>query len=619
MNSSESQHVQPAVTEMDVSVSDVYYSYMHLETDEVQALKGVSLSLAKGCHVALLGRNGSGKSTLAKLINVLELPGRGTVRVLGRLTSDEQSFWYIRSRCGMVFQNPDNQIVGASVEEDVAFGPENLGIPSPEIRERVDAALQYVGLEKMALWAPGNLSGGQKQKLAISGILAMMPQILILDESTAMLDPLSRNDFLALVERLRREKNITVLHITHDMAEAYYADYVYVLEKGRVALEGKPGEVFFQADKIDMLGLGLPVFVGLVREVASQLNIPVQKKWLSTKESSLRGIRELLKAGISREMIPLSQATPDAPDREADPENVLQVSGLTYSYDSLGGKALENISFSVRKGEIFAVIGHSGSGKTTLISHLNGLIRPQEGEVLLYGDNPDTVYNTRNNKDVKQIRKRVGLLFQYPEYQLFEETVRKDIAFGPTKMGHDKNAVEKLVLEAISLVGLDESFLDRSPFELSGGQKRRVAFAGVIAMDPDILVLDEPAAGLDPTGRQEVFRYILALKEMGKTILLVSHDMDEAARYADRILVLSHGRVSCISSPGELFLSKESIREHGLDLPELVSCLQEFSAEYPDLNASVFDVKKAAAELIRAAACKQSSMIAKREGGPPDA
>lgn len=595
MKQDESRITEQNIPEPVIRVRDVHYSYSHPDTVAVEALSGVSISVERGKHIALLGRNGSGKSTLAKLINVLETPSSGTVAVFGKATDDDANFWFVRSHCGMVFQNPDNQIVGTSVEEDVAFGPENLGIPTGEIRERVDAALKYVGLEDFALRTPSSLSGGQKQKLAIAGILSMMPEVLILDESTAMLDPVSRNEFLHLIKRLQKEKGITVLHITHDMSEAYLADYIYVLEKGKIALEGVPGDIFFQADRVRNLGLDVPVFAGLLFELCARIRIAPRKEWFSSRMSAISAIQTLLPA---RSGTPVEDAANLV--ECSDDKTVLRVSGLSYSYESNGLKALEDISFSVQKGEIFAIIGHSGSGKTTLISHLNGLIRPQTGEVLFYDTQTGVTLDTKKNSDVRKIRRRVGLLFQYPEYQLFEETVRKDISFGPLKMGMDKEDVEERVLEAIKRVGLDESILERSPFELSGGQKRRVAFAGIIAMDPDILVLDEPAAGLDPTGRLEVFNYILELRNCGKTIILVSHNMDEAARYADRLLVLSKGRITRISTPGKLFEQEGAIHEYGLELPELVSCLQELKAGIPDLRVSVFDTGDAAEELIRA-------------------
>lgn len=612
-----SQETEKAIrsTEPDEAVRgvDIRFSYSQQEASPVQALTGISLSVNVGEYVVLIGRNGSGKSTLAKLVNVLEVPDSGILCVLGLDTRSEDNFWSIRSRCGMVFQNPDNQIVGTSVEEDVAFGPENLGIPTPEIRKRVDEALEYVGLGDLADRMPSSLSGGQKQKLAIAGVLAMMPRVLILDESTAMLDPLSRNEFLDLVERLRVDKGITVIHITHDMSEACRADRVLVLDKGCIVMEGNPRDVFFQAERMSELGLDVPVFAGVVLELCRRLGVKPRKEYLESMPKAQNAVRSLLSrrrtAALKRDASFSSNGsqTADPPKKSVETfstdadRTVLRVSGLSYSYELREGMTLDKISFAVKRGEVFSVIGHSGSGKTTLISHLNGLIRPQEGEIELIDSKNDRILNTKKNTDVKEIRKKVGLLFQYPEYQLFEETVRKDILFGPLKMGLDKETAERNMLDSIRLVGLDESCLERSPFELSGGQKRRVAFAGIIAMDPEILVLDEPAAGLDPAGRREVFRYIRELRDRGKTIILISHNMDEAARISDRLLVLSKGRAICEASPGELFSSREKVQDLGLELPELVMFLRALTPDYPELKVSVFDVDSAVTELIRAA------------------
>ena len=584
----------------DVSLEEVGFSYVHQETGSITALSNVSLKIERGTHAALLGRNGSGKSTMAKLIDVLEIPQSGAVFVLGRNTADDSAFWHIRRSCGMVFQNPDNQIVGTTVEEDVAFGPENLGVPTAEIRIRVDEALRYVGLSDLALRQPSQLSGGQKQKLAIAGILAMQPQILLLDESTSMLDPVSRDEFLSVVERLVKEKHMTVLHITHDMSEACLADRVFVLDHGKLAMSGTPGEIFSQVNKVRELGLDVPVFAELAFEVSSRLGLTIDRKTLFSRTSALAGIRNMLgivSSGTYLGSIP--QSCPVSIPHQG--RTVLEVAHLSHSYDKKSAPSLHDVSFSVKEGEIFAIIGHSGSGKTTLISHLNGLLRPKEGEITVFPNADSIPLNTRKNADVRQIRRTVGLLFQYPEYQLFEETVEKDIAFGPSKMGLSADEIKTRVHDALLLVGLNETFLKRSPFELSGGQKRRVAFAGVLAMDPDILVLDEPAAGLDPTGRREILSYAETLKKRGKTIILVSHNMDEAARYADRILVLKNGEVRAIMTPQELFTDTHKVHELGLSAPETISCLTELKKDYPSVNTCFFRVDEAADELIRAA------------------
>jgi len=269
------------------SINHVSFMYQQHGHDPIQALSHVSLDFKKGSHTAILGRNGSGKSTLARLINALELPSEGTIIVSGHTTQDEQNIWEVRRLCGMVFQNPDNQIVGTTVEEDVAFGPENLGFPQPEIRLAVDKALARVNMLAMAERPPHLLSGGQKQKLAIAGILAMQPSCLILDEATSMLDPATRADFMALVAELIQEQDLTVINITHHMEEALLADRVVIMNEGHVVLSGSPAEVFDRVQLVKSQGLDVPVhgeILNRIAELTSQKLKPFEStEWESAK------------------------------------------------------------------------------------------------------------------------------------------------------------------------------------------------------------------------------------------------------------------------------------------------------------------------------------------------
>lgn len=252
-----------------ISVRDLVYYYPSYEDEEINTvIDGLNLDIGRGEFVAILGHNGSGKSTLAKLLNAQMLPREGSIEILGYDTRDQDKIWDIRSNCGIVFQNPDNQMVASIVEEEVAFGPENLGIPNPELRNRVDKALKSVGMYEYKRRQPQHLSGGQKQRIAIAGVLAMEPECLIMDEPTAMLDPIGRQEIMDTIQYLNREEGKTIVLITHFMEEAVLADRVIVMSRGKIAVEGKAKQVFSQVDKMKDLELGVPQ----VTQLAHRLN-----------------------------------------------------------------------------------------------------------------------------------------------------------------------------------------------------------------------------------------------------------------------------------------------------------------------------------------------------------
>ena len=548
-----------------IEIKDVSFSYDIVEESESKAprkaLDGINVTIEKGSYTAILGSNGSGKSTLAKIIDILEVPDSGKVVIFGKDAGDDELFWQIREHCCCVFQNPDNQIVGTMIEEDVAFGPENLGVPNPELRERVDQALKDVGLYELRHRETMALSGGQKQKLAIAGALAMRPDILILDEATAMLDPSSRDDFLELVEKMRVEKGLTLITITHDMTEALRCDKLIIVNKGKVAMEGTPEEIFLSED-LWQYGLKRPVKYNYAFEIARLTGSTLTKEDLKSDDAIINSLVKMLtKPGLK------APATDHADKKEIDDNDIIMsVKDLSYTYDGGDGKAIDNINLDIRRGEVIGIVGESGCGKTTLISHMNAIIRPIEGDVIIHTKDGDL--SCKNKKDTMKIRQNVGLVFQYPEYQLFEETVYKDIAYGLKKMNIPKEEQKDMILEAAEKVGLTERELNASPFELSGGQKRRAAMAGVLVMRPGILVLDEPASGLDPRGRQEMFAIIKGLRDSGTTIILVSHNMDEAAVNCDRICLIDGGKIKAVGKPEELFLRKRS-EELGVQRPRI--------------------------------------------------
>lgn len=549
-----------------IEIKDISFSYKsNISGDELKAIDRVSLDIKKGEFVCILGSNGSGKSTLAKLINAQMTPQEGDIIVEGMNTKDEDKIWDIRAKCGMVFQNPDNQIVTTIVEEDVAFGPENLGLPSDEIRRRVDKSLEIVNMTEFKEHSPTLLSGGQKQRVAIAGILAILPDIIIFDEPTAMLDPGGRKDVLETILKLNREENKTILLITHFMEEAIFSDRIFVFENGKIAEVGTPSEIFKNPAKIRHYGLDAP-FAPEMEWLLGDKKIGCDS--LELKAYTDCTIEKLNQKNINKDEVEEIKENEDIIPVNEDDAIVIKNLGHVYSPGTpFEHVALKDISISIKRGDFVGVIGHTGSGKSTFIQHLNALMFPTEGEIFIEGE------KITKEMDLIRLRQKVGMVFQYPEHQLFEETCFKDIAFGPKNLGLNDDEIEKRVKEAVDAVGLDYEWIkDRSPFDLSGGQKRRVAIAGVLAMKPSYLILDEPTAGLDPMGRDEIIDEVKTIAEKNNlTVIYVTHSMDDIAAIADKILVLDHGRVKYYSDPVTVFENEDELVNIGLDLPNAVS------------------------------------------------
>lgn len=531
-----------------------------------RAIDGVDIDVPQGSFVAVLGHNGSGKSTLAKHMNAILIPTGGTVWVDGQDTKDPENLWDVRKSAGMVFQNPDNQIIGTVVEEDVGFGPENIGIPTDEIWERVGESLRLVGMTEYRASSPNKLSGGQKQRVAIAGVIAMEPKCIVLDEPTAMLDPNGRKEVLQAVARLRKEKNVTVILITHYMEEVIDADQVFVMDSGHIVMHGTPREIFGRADELKSYRMDVPQVTMLAEELRKRgLDIP-------------KGISKKGRVGGSVMSIALEHV------------NYIYSPGTAYEK-----RALNDISLEIGQGQFVGIIGHTGSGKSTLIQHLNGLMKATSGDILYDGQ---SIY--AEGYDMRKLRSQVGLVFQYPEHQLFEVDVISDVCFGPKNQGLSEEESEKNAREALELVGFPEKYYKQSPFELSGGQKRRVAIAGVLAMKPKVLILDEPTAGLDPKGRDEILDQIAKLhKETGMTVVLVSHSMEDVARYVDRIIVMNKGEKMLDSTPKEVFRHYKELEEVGLAAPQVTYVMHDLKDRGFDVSPDATTIEEAADEIMR--------------------
>lgn len=623
------------------------------------ALGGVSLSVRDGDFVCVLGGNGSGKSTLARHLDALLVPDAGSVAVDGLDTRDVASAFDIRSRVGIVFQNPDDQIVGGIVEDDVAFGPENLGLPREELARRVTQALARVGLAGFEQRETSTLSGGQKQRLALAGVLAMHPGTLVLDEASSMLDPRGRRGLMRACHELH-DQGLSIVMVTHFMEEAAEADRVIVLDEGRVTLEGTPDEVFSHAGRLVELGLDVPFAAHLslaLRARGVDAGMHVRERELIESLNELRKTshptngRGPATATEATESAPFDGRVPGASENLATlasaqttsalpgggteaAEPALLVDHVSFGYDARAARkalrdarhgaertgavasdarqpgtngrpnspwVLRDVSLEIGTGELVGLAGHTGSGKSTLIQLLGGLARPTAGRILLHGRDLARRPGGPWHADAST-QGRVGIVFQYPERQLFAQTVRDDVAFGPRNLGLRGEELDRLVRDAIRGVGLDPDVVgDMSPFDLSGGQRRRVAFAGVLAMEPEVIVFDEPAAGLDPRSRREFLRLVRKLHATGRTVVMSSHDMDDLAKLCDRIVVLDHGAILAQGTPAEVFSQEDLLRVAGLGLPAAQAAASDLArAGWPLDARAPHTVDSLAAEIAQA-------------------
>jgi len=573
-----------------IEVRDLCHTYTGNGTGPVEALRGITLTLRQGEFVALVGPNGSGKTTLARHLNGLLLPTRGEVRVAGLDTRDRAAWPRIRSVVAMVFQRPGDQIVATTVEDDVAFGPQNLGLSGDEIEGRVHWALETVGMWQLRRRSPHLLSAGQQQRVAIAGALAMNPRCVILDEATAMLDPRGRREIFDLLQRLQ-SCGITILLITHRLEEAAQAERLVALAGGQVAFDGSPRGLLTNPQQLRRLGLEPPILADLAARLA--------KRWPDFPPNLLY-LDELVAA--IHEALPCRSAPPPRRPPASHPQTstdapAVRIRGLSHTYlagTPFATPALKRVDLEIQTGEVVALLGPTGSGKSTLLEHIAGLLRPMEGKVVVAGHDPWDPHTDR-----RAFRQAVGMLFQRPEGQLFETYVGDDVAFGPRRLGLDPEAVRERVRWAMDAAGVPFSkYKDRFTQGLSAGEQRKVALAGVLALRPRILLLDEPTADLDPRARRELVELVRRLnREVGTTLVVVTHSMDLAASIAHRMVILQEGQVVEQGRPCRLLARPDRLVAYGLELPAIAQLAHRLQATGVPFPADLLTVDEAVAAL----------------------
>jgi energy-coupling factor transporter ATP-binding protein EcfA2 len=536
-----------------ISLENVTFTY----EGDVVALRDLNLAAHRGEFVVVLGANGAGKSTLCYLISgiVPHIYGgrrRGDVRVVD-LDPWDEPLYITAQRCGVLMQDPEVQLFMPTLKAELAFGPANLGVPREEILRRSREALALVRLEGLEEHNPRDLSGGQKQRAALASVLTMQPQVLALDEPTSQLDPLGRWEVGEAIEQLKRTGDLTIVMTTHETEEVLHlADQVLVLEQGETVLQGPPGRVFAQTDRLERAGVKTPALVQI--QALLRLNgadRPEDAHWNLTVSEVADRIRRAVREG--RLVIhPEAVAPPRRP--VTDGPVVLEARNLTVEYPGPPPvTALRDVSLEIRQGEFVGIVGQNGSGKSTLVKCFVGLLRPKKGEVLFRGQN-------LRRFSVGEIARRIGLVLQNPDYQLFTASCRDEIRFGLRNVGIPENEIDRRVEEALQRVGL-EAYADLFPFRLSFGDRRKLAVAATMALGPEVLILDEPTTAQDHRGRYQLAELARRFHEEGGTVLMITHDVDLIARYAQRLIVLHEGRVLLDGPTAEVFARVEELRK----------------------------------------------------------
>jgi energy-coupling factor transport system ATP-binding protein len=545
-----------------IRVRDLWWRY---ELGQDWALKGIDLTVRRGEFLVIVGPSGAGKSTLClTLCGMIPHFSRGyykgEVMIIGRETR-KMKLSEVTRKVGIVFQDPDTQFVTMSVEDEIAFPLENHGVPRQEMIERVRRTMEITRIIELKDKYPHELSGGQKQRVAIASILALEPEILILDEPTSDLDPVGKSEVFSMLAELKRAGR-TIILVEHNTEEAAkYADRVVLLRDGKIIMEGPPRKVFEEVESIKSAGVYPPQVTELAYTLSTRYG--VRGELPITLEECLEWLREL-NARI---------VTPNRLERSptgVKGESIISLKDVSYSYPD-GTAALRDVTLEFARGEFTAIIGQNGSGKTTLVKHIVGLLRPTVGEVRIFG-------KKTSEMSIKEIATKVGYVYQNPDHQLFCQTVYEECAYGLRNLGLSEPEIRRRVSEILGRVGL-QGLEKVDTFLLGKGQRQRLAIASTLVMNPEVIIVDEPTTGQDMSQSTSIMELLASLHREGRTVLIVTHNMRLVAEYAERVVVMQAGRVVLDGDVRTVFSQVEKLREALITPPQITQLGQLLSGD----------------------------------------
>ncbi len=552
-----------------IKVKDLSYRY---EPGGPFVLHDICVEIAEGEFVAVMGPSGAGKTTFCLALNGI-IPNffggnfHGQVSILDHDTLS-LTVAELAQNVGMVLQDPEMQLVTNCVEDEVAFGLENVRVPRSEMRVRIDDALRIVRLTGYEKKHPASLSGGQKQRLAIAAALALRPKVMVLDEPTSQLDPVGANEVFSVIRELNERYHITVILVTHDSERvAEYADRVLLMNAGRLEADTTPSRFFQDLSLSANAAVRLPQIVDFYARYNQRVH-PVPS--LPTRFAE--GLAQIERDWPSLNFLPRQYADVPATAHPVEAsEPVISVRDLRFSYPD-GTEALTGVSLEIRRGECVAIIGQNGGGKSTLVKHFVRLIKPTSGEVRVFGKSV-LEYTTST------LAQRIGFVYQNPDSQIFSKTVEEEVSFGPANQLEDAGDVKRRVEAALESMDLVE-YRTEHPLALSKGDRERVAVAAVLAMEPEVLIFDEPTTGQDMDGASRIMEIIRRLHAAGRTIIIITHHLHLLPGYVDRVVLMGDGTLIADAPLRRVFCDAEKLRETYLSPPQIV----EFGRELERLG-----------------------------------